>query len=293
MIYNKYLDNDIDEKVNSVFSTIKKIVSFKNIIFILFAILLSTKTIIGDFKPFNFVILAVASAFDVPLLLVLVSSIIGLAISGNSSLLLVLCIFFLLYNLVTAIVNIEGINKKYTIFIKFTASIAILQIVVAFITGDLFTSLFKVLSTILVSGILYLVIVTGMNVILNLKNGFIYTKEESIMMILTIAMLASAFGDISIVGFKLVEIIALTLILIYGWGNGAILGATAGLVIGLSYTCLCSVSTSFVVAIAFSGFVAGLLRKFGKIPVIIAFIAGNLYISYYFLFDVLYITVLI
>lgn len=64
MIYNKYLDNDIDEKIGSVFSTVKKIVSFKNIIFILFALLLSTKTFIGDFRPFNYVMLAVASAFE-------------------------------------------------------------------------------------------------------------------------------------------------------------------------------------------------------------------------------------
>ena len=37
----------------------------------------------------------------------------------------------------------------------------------------------------------------------------------------------------------------------------------------------------FVVALAFSGFISGLLRRFGKIPVIIAFVAGNIYISYY------------
>ena len=281
MIYSKYLDNDIDEKVNSVFSTIKKIVSFKNIMFILFALVLSSKALIGDFRPFNYVLLAVASAFEVPLILVLLSSIVGLAIAKMGSEIVVLLIFFMLYNLVTAIVNIEGINRKYTVFIKFFASITILQLVVSFITGALFTELFKVLSTIIVSAIIYLVTVTGMNVILNLKNGFVYTKEESIMMILTVAMFLSALGNVSILGFKLVEILAFILILIYGWGNGAILGATAGLVVGLSYTCLCDVSMSFVVAIAFSGFISGLLRRFGKIPVIIAFVAGNLYISYY------------
>lgn len=281
MIYNKYLDNDIDEKVTSIFSTIKKIVNFKNILFMVFALLLSTKTLIGDFRPFNYVLLAVASAFEVPLILVLIASVAGLAIGGYSSATVMLLIFFLLYNLITAIVNIEGINRKYTIFIKFMASIAILQIVSTFITGDLFTQLFSVLSTIVLPGIIYLIVVTGMNVILNIKNGFVYTKEESIAMILTIAILLSSLGAVSVLGFKVVEILALILILIYGWGNGAILSATAGLIIGLSYTCLCDVSMSFVVAIAFSGFISGLLRRFGKIPVIIAFVAGNVYISYY------------
>lgn len=281
MIYNKYLDNDIDERVTSIFSTIKKIVNFKNILFMVFAFLLSTKTLIGDFRPFNYVLLAVASAFEVPLILVLIASVAGLAIGGYSSATVMLLIFFLLYNLITAIVNIEGINRKYTVFIKFMASIAILQIVSTFITGDLFTQLFSVLSTIVLPGIIYLIVVTGMNVILNIKNGFVYTKEESIAMILTVAILLSSLGSVSVLGFKIVEILALILILIYGWGNGAILGATAGLIIGLSYTCLCDVSMSFVVAIAFSGFISGLLRRFGKIPVIIAFVAGNVYISYY------------
>ncbi len=281
MIYNKYLDNDIDDKVGSVLKTVKRIINFKNVIFVLFALLLSTKTFIGDFRPFNYVFLAVASAFDVPLLLVLICSVIGLAVGGTTSSLILLIIFFLLYNLVTAIVNIEGINKKYTIFIKFIASIAILQLVASFITGALFTDLFSVLATIVSSGILYLVAVTGMNVIINLKNGFVYTKEESIMMMLTVAMLVSAASPISLFGFKLVEVLALVLILIYGWSNGAILGATTGLMVGLLYTCLSDVSMPFVVAIAFSGFVSGLLRRFGKIPVIIAFIAGNIYISYY------------
>lgn len=281
MLYNKYLDNDVDSKVNSIFSTLKKIFSFKNLTFMLFAFLLSTKTLVGDFRPFNFVLLAVASAFDVPLLLVLICSVIGLAVGGYTSTLILVIAFFLLYNLITAVVNIEGINKKYSIFIKFMVSMIILQIVAAFITGDLFTSLFTVLSTIIVSGILYLVNVTGMNVILNLKDGFVYTKEESIMMITTLAMLTSIFGSVSFMGFKVVEILALILILIYGWGNGPFLGACSGLIVGLSYTTLCDVSMTFVVAIAFTGFISGLLRRFGKIPVIIAFVAGNLYISYY------------
>ena len=143
MIYNKYLDNDIDEKVGSIVNTIKKVVNFKNIVFVLFALLLSTKTFIGDFRPFNYVMLAVASAFEVPLLLVLIASVIGLAIGGYTSSLILLIVFFLLYNLVTAIVNIEGINRKYTIFIKFFASIAILQIVFQKVDHCFYTKLYN------------------------------------------------------------------------------------------------------------------------------------------------------
>ena len=64
MIYNKYLDSDIDEKMGSVLNTLRKVINIKNLVFVLIAILLSTKTFIGDFKPFNYVMLATDSAFE-------------------------------------------------------------------------------------------------------------------------------------------------------------------------------------------------------------------------------------
>ena len=280
MIYNKYLDSDIDEKMSSVLNTLRKVINIKNLVFVLIAILLSTKTFIGDFKPFNYVMLATASAFEVPLLLVLLPSVIGLAVAKDVSSIILLVVFFLLYNLVTAIVNISGMNKKYSIFVKFEASIAILQLVYSFITGALFTDLFNILSSIVVCGIIYLVMATGLNVILNVRNGFVYTKEESIMMMVTLAMILSILNPIALWGFKVLEIVALVTILIYGWGNGALLGATTGLMMGLTYSCLCETSMSFVVAMAFSGFIAGFLRRFGKLAVIIPFIIGNIYIIY-------------
>ena len=280
MIYNKYLDSDIDEKMSSVLNTLRKVINIKNLVFVLIAILLSTKTFIGDFKPFNYVMLATASAFEVPLLLVLLPSVIGLAVAKDVSSIILLVVFFLLYNLVTAIVNISGMNKKYSIFVKFEASIAILQLVYSFITGALFTDLFNILSSIVICGIMYLVMATGLNVILNIRNGFVYTKEESIMMMVTLAMILSILNPIALWGFKVLEIVALVTILIYGWGNGALLGATTGLMMGLTYSCLCETSMSFVVAMAFSGFIAGFLRRFGKLAVIIPFIIGNVYIIY-------------
>lgn len=280
MIYNKYLDSDIDEKMGSVLNTLRKVINIKNLVFVLIAILLSTKTFIGDFKPFNYVMLATASAFEVPLLLVLLPSVIGLAVAKDVSSIILLVVFFLLYNLVTAIVNISGMNKKYSIFVKFEASIAILQLVYSFITGALFTDLFNILSSIVICGIIYLVMATGLNVILNVRNGFVYTKEESIMMMVTLAMILSILNPIALWGFKVLEIIALVTILIYGWENGALLGATTGLMMGLTYSCLCETSMSFVVAMAFSGFISGFLRRFGKLAVIVPFIIGNIYIIY-------------
>ena len=261
MIYNKYLDSDIDEKMGSVLNTLRKVINIKNLVFVLIAILLSTKTFIGDFKPFNYVMLATASAFEVPLLLVLLPSVIGLAVAKDVSSIILLVVFFLLYNLVTAIVNISGMNKKYSIFVKFEASIAILQLVYSFITGALFTDLFNILSSIVICGIMYLVMATGLNVILNIRNGFVYTKEESIMMMVTLAMILSILNPIALWGFKVLEIVALVTILIYGWGNGALLGATTGLMMGLTYSCLCETSMSFVVAMAFSGFIATLIAS--------------------------------
>ena len=80
----------------------------------------------------------------------------------------------------------------------------------------------------------------------------------------TLAMILSILNPIALWGFKVLEIVALVTILIYGWGNGALLGATTGLMMGLTYSCLCETSMSFVVAMAFSGFISGFLRRFGN-----------------------------
>lgn len=282
MIYNKYLDEETNEKVSSALNSIKRVINIKNIIFVLISLVLSSQNFISEFFPFSFVMLGVASVFNVPLILVLVSSVIGIGISNiGSEALFMLLGFFVLFSLITALLNIEGISKRYSVFIKFMISSVLVMLVTNFIKGILFSAILSSLSNLVILAILYFVFVSGMYILTNLGKGYIYSTEENIAMIVVVALSLTVLKNVNILGFSLLNIILMTLILIYGWKNGAIIGATAGFVVGLCMTGITTVSMSFIVALAFSGFISGILRKLGKVSVIVGFVLGNIYISYY------------
>ncbi len=282
MILEKYLDSEVGEKVSLVIDYIKKGFNIPNIIFVIFSILLASQTFIGEYEPFSVVLFGVASVFNIPLLLVLISSIIGLLISSVTTFTLIKIVaLFIVFSLITALINIEGISKKYSVFIKLICSYFLVEIVSNIIAGTFFTSILSILTSALVIAIIYFIFVPGMAVLLNLRKSYIYSKEESIAMITLLAIGLSVFKNISVFNFSIYNILVMVLILIYGWKNGAILGASSGLLIGLLLTGITDANMSLVVSLAISGGLAGIFSKFGKIPVIIAFILGNIYISYY------------
>ena len=84
MVYNKYFSEANSQKIESFIDGIKRKVSFKSILFVLLTILLSNQTFITDFTPFTFVLFGVASVFNVPLILILISSGISMFVGGTS-----------------------------------------------------------------------------------------------------------------------------------------------------------------------------------------------------------------
>ena len=143
------------------------------------------------------------------------------------------------------------------------------------------TDLFTCLSNIVVAAILYFVFVSGIYVLTNISKGYVFSKEESIAMVIVVAIALSIFKNITIMQLSIFNILVLILVLIFGWKNGWVAGAATGLVLGLMLTFMSDINMTYVVTLAFSGFISGILSKVGKIGVVIGFIAGNLYIAYY------------
>ena len=282
MIFEKYLESETGQKVSIIFDYIKKGINIKNILFIILSLLLSSQNFLGDFEVFNVVLFGVASVFNVPLLIVLISSIVGLALSHLTvALVIKLVAIFLVFSLITAFINIEGLSKKYAVFIKLISSYLLVEIVYNIVTGVFFSSILAVITNLVVIGILFFVFVPGIAVLINLRKSYVYSKEESMAMIVVLALAFSPLKSITVSSFSIYNIIVMVLILIYGWKNKAVFGATAGLIIGLLLTGITEANMSLVVSLAISGGVAGILSRFGKIPVIIGFILGNIYVAYY------------
>lgn len=281
MIYNKYLESGTFDKVSAVFEYLKKGINVKNIIFLILSFLLASVQFMREVEPFSMVLFGVASVFNVPLLVVLIPSVISMLITSVTiSGIIKMVAFFLLFSLITAFINIEGVSKKYAVYIKLMISYLIVEIVSLVISGVFLTSLLTLLTEILVITILYFIFVPGMAVMINLKKSYVYSKEESVAMITVLAIALSVLKDISVFSFSIYNILVMVLILIYGWKNGAIMGTTSGLLIGLLLTGITDANMSLVVSLAISGGIAGILSRFGKIPVIIGFVLGNIYVAY-------------
>lgn len=282
MIYNKYIDGEISQKLESIISGVKQRISLKNVFFVLLALLLSNQTFITDISPFSYVLFGVASVFNVPLILVLISSVISLAVGGVSTgIFIKLLVFFVVFTFITAILNIEGVSRKYSVFIKFLIAYFIVDLIANFLNSTLITGLFGNIGSILIISILYFIFVAGIHVLLNITSGYVHSKEETISMVIVLAMAMTVFANIDVFGYSIVNILILILILVYGWKNGSVYACAAGLVTGLFLSCIMDVSMSYVVALALSGLIAGVFSKLGKVAVIIAFVLGNVYLSYY------------
>lgn len=280
---NSYVKTDsFSERLPILFNALKKFLNLKNIIFVILSLSMSNTSFFGSYTPFSLVLFGVASVFNVPLILVLISTIVGLAINSISiGILLKLLSFFVIFTLVTAVINIEGVSKKFSVFIKYLISIIIVEVAYSIITGSIVTNLFGVLSSVVISFILYFVFVSGVYVLTNISKGYVFSREESVAMVVILAISLSVFKDVMILQFSVYNILILTLILMFGWKNGWLSGSAAGIVIGLTLTLITDVNMTYVVTLAFSGFISGVLSKVGKIGVVIGFIIGNLYIAYY------------
>ncbi len=282
MIYNKYFEALENEKLLSALEAFKKKVNFKNITYIVLSFIVSMLSINAEFSILTFIMFATASLFNVPLILVLISSAVGLALTTLSATTMIkIFAFFLVFTLITSLINIEGITKKYSVFIKFLISTVIVEFIGEFIAGTLIVNILDTTGNIFILSMLYFVFTAGIYVIFNISKGYIYSKEESMSMIIVLAMALTIFKNINIVTFNVYNVLVTILVLIYGWKSGAVAGAAAGLVTGLVMSLVVDVNMSYIIALGFSGAIAGFLSKIGKVAIVIGFVLGNVYLSYY------------
>ena len=71
------------------------------------------------------------------------------------------------------------------------------------------------------------------------------------------------------------------MIMVLGWRHGMLVGAVTGISTGLAISFADNTSFVQISMFAISGILSGALNKFGKIGVIIGFIAGNAILTYW------------
>ena len=113
---------------------------------------------------------------------------------------------------------------------------------------------------------------------LDIKQAF--SIEEVIGASLMLSIALSAFGNLSIFGLQIKNVLNILIVLVLGWKNGILIGATSGITIGAVLGIIGTGSPEMIASYALSGMIAGIFSKLGKIGVIIGFIIGNTLLTY-------------
>ena len=156
----------------------------------------------------------------------------------------------------------------------------LVQIVpLAFGTFYLYDLLVGIMQAI-VTYIFYKIFANSITVIRDYSFKKVFSVEEVMGACMMTAIAFSALTPIHIFQFSVKNILCILLVLILGWKNGMLVGATGGITTGIVLGIIDSGDPIMIAAFAISGLLAGLFSKFGKPGVIIGFVVGSTVLTY-------------
>ena len=145
-----------------------------------------------------------------------------------------------------------------------------------FYVFDLLTSIMLAITTY----IFYKIFVNSIAVIVDFGTKRAFAIEEVIGTSLLLAIAITAFGNLNIFGFSIKNILSILIVLVLGWKNGLLVGATGGITIGVVLGVITETEPLMIAVYAVSGLIAGILNRFGRIGVIVGFALGNIVLAY-------------
>lgn len=283
--FNEEIKVNKKEEVKEIF---KKLFTKQNIILYIITFMVSMVNISSDnvmfsITPFGIAIIAAALSSNMPVGIMYAISLISTFIKfGPNSLLtyiLTTLVFFVTILIKRPKIQDE-VNEQKRLGMHLFISTLIVQVVPmffrSFILYELLTGVMLSISTY----IFYKIFSNSITVIREVGIKKVFSIEEVIgtSLLLTIAFMA--LGDTAVFGYSVKNILSILLILILGWKNGILVGATSGITIGVVLGIIGNSEPIMIASYAISGMIAGIFNKFGKIGVILGFIIGNVLLTY-------------
>lgn len=263
---------------------LKELFTFKNIFIYILTFFMSTLSIKQDIIPFGLAMVAACIGSTIPIVCVyfvaVIGTFVGNGVSALSNFIAISIMYFVLVLLFRSKVAIDERNEVLKTGGKLFFACLIVEIVKnlkgVFLVYDL---LIGVISSALIY-VFYKIFVNGLIVIKDFKTKNAFTIEELVASTIIIAVTSLAFNELNILSINISNVIIIFMIMILGWKNGMMVGATCGIATGIVVGF--SADTSFIEILMFavSGIFSGMLNKFGKIGVIIGFILGNIALTY-------------
>lgn len=286
-IENQNEDVKLNKK-NNVKEIVKRLFAKQNIILYVISFMVSmvgfsSNNLIFSIVPFGLAFIAAAlsngQAIGIMYLLSLIGTFLRFGTNNLLTYIVTSLVFFVLVLVVRPKIQ-EGVNEIRKIGGHLFFSVFLVQVVPMFFKTfyvfDLLTSIMLAMTTY----IFYKIFVSSIIMIKEFGQKRAFTIEEVMGTNLLLSIALFAFGDFTVFGFSLKNILSILIVLVLGWKNGILVGATGGITIGVVLGIIGGSEPVMIAVYAVSGMIAGLLNRFGRIGVVIGFAAGNVIIAY-------------
>lgn len=276
-----YKENKKEKKRIDLFTNVFAI---NNIPIYIISFMISMVGISGEFTPFSVSILGACIANSIPVLGVVISSVIGTSIrfgiNGALSYILMALVLIVTMFIIKPKYNDDEKNEKIKLAKNIFLSVIIVLLARIGTSGFTVYDLLSALSVSIITVVFYKIFVNSIVAIRDFNEGKAFSIEEILGASLMLAIAAGAFGEVSVFGFSIRNILSILIVLVLGWKNGVLVGTTAGVTIGVTVGVITSSDPMMLASYAISGMIAGILNKFGKAGVIVGFCLGNVVLAY-------------
>ena len=258
--------NIIDEEIkeNESFDTDnkkKKIINLKNLFsvsdFILYAVsfMVSMVGFGEEFAPFGLAMFAAVCSNKIPAGIVYIVTCIGTLIGFGGNAFLSYLLTTLLFILMTLLIKPkyqEDRNEKQKLGLYILISSFIVQAGKMFFTMFLVYDLLASIMFSILTYIFYKIFANSITVIKEYGIKRAFTIEEVIGASLLLSIAVYSLHGLNIFGLSISNILSIMIVLFLGWKNGMLVGATAGITIGMvlrnyrwTWTCSCCIICDF------------------------------------------------
>ena len=245
---------------------IKNLFSVKNFIIYVLAFMVSMVGMGQDVSPFSIAMVGACLASKIPAIVVLIVGLIG-NIVGVGTIGALNYILIILMLLITMCIKPPKENDEYKdeqmqiskhIFFSIILVMVAKLILTKFTIGDLLLHI----TLAVLSVIFYKIFVNSLVVIQEITDRRAFSIEEIIGASLLVSIACSAFGNLSIFGLSIRNILSIFMVLLLGWRNGVLIGTTAGVTIGVTLGIIAQNDPIIVDEYAVAGMIAGLFNKY-------------------------------
>lgn len=266
-------------KSNTKKEILKNLVNIKNIIIYIISFMVSTVGMGQEVSPFSIAIVGACLAGGIPAIGVVIAGLLGNIISvgtvGALNYILVILMLLILLCIKPPKENDEYKNEQIQISKHIFLSVILVMIAKLILTKFTIGDMLLHITLAIFSVIFYKIFVNSITVIQEITEKRAFSIEEVMGASLLLSITVSAFGEFTILGLSIRNILSILIVLILGWKNGILIGATSGVTIGVTLGIIAQKEPMIIAVFALSGMIAGILNRFGKIGVILGFLVGN------------------